>query len=193
MKTVVKLNIDNPEHAGFMFDLAFACQDDFLNDVDNDIILMMNEYQRGIKEGRVHAFIAQEEGRNLGIVWIEVDRYGVGRLRAGMMPDERKGTRAFYFLHQFIDHCFNTLKIRKLDAEFALYDPDNRSAKAAEKLLRRFGFKKEGHIKQALSKGGVLKDTILLGLTRDRYKGLRKHEQKEKLVRQKQAASSAAA
>ena len=52
-------------------------------------------------------------------------------------------------------------------------------AKAAEKLLRRFGFKKEGQPKQAFMKGGIARDTILLGLTKDRYKGL-KHVKKEK-------------
>lgn len=173
MKTVERLNIDNPEHAGFMYDLAVECKDDFLNDHDSDIILMMNEYQRRIKSETVFAFIAKDGDRKEGIVWVDVDNYGVGRIRAGLTNSSRKGHTAMYFLRLFIAFCFDRLDLRKLDAEIVLYGRENKSSQAAEKLLRRFGFKKEGLIKEALLKDGTPRDTLLFGLTQNRYRGLR--------------------
>jgi len=175
MRTVERLDINNPEHAGFMFDLGNACQDDFLNDHQSDIILLMNEYDRRIRDGSVVAFLCKQDGADIGIVWVEMDGFGVGRVRAGMMPEYRSGFTAAHFLRKFVDFCFRTLSLRKLDAEIVLYDKMNRGSKAAETLLRRFGFKKEGFLRESLMKGGRPRDTILLGLTRNRFEGLKKH------------------
>lgn len=181
-RTVEPLNIGIPEHAGFMYDLALLCKDDFLNDYENDIILVMNEYERRLADGSVVAFLAKQNGENAGIIWVELDRYKVGRLRAGMMPKYRKGHTAMHFFKQFISFCFESLNIRKLDAEITMgekfKDIDGkvryktvRTALAAEALLRRFGFKKEGQIKEALLINGKPRDTLLFGFTRNQYKG----------------------
>lgn len=182
MRSVEVLNIANPEHACFMFDLAHICKDDFLNDADNDIILLMNEYEREIEKGATKAFITRVDGEKTGILWVEMNRYGTGRLRAGMLPKYRNGLGryAWLFLTEFIDYCFLSLKLRKLDAEITLYGRHNRSSRAAEKLLRRFGFRKEGFIQEALMVHGKPKDTILFGLTYRSYREIKNNVEKTK-------------
>lgn len=169
MQTVEVLNLSNRDHAGFMYDLATVCQKDFLNDYDNDVILLMNEYERAIDDGSCKAFLAKVEDQPAGIIWTEIDRYGVGRVRAGLMPEFRRGHIAYSFMRQFIDYCFNVLSLRKLDAELTLWRDRNRSSMAAEKILRRIGFRKQGLIEDALLIGGKPYDTLLFGLTKKRY------------------------
>lgn len=169
MRTVEKLDIANPEHSGFMYDLGTTCKDSFLNDHQNDIILMMNHYEQRIKDGSTVAFLCKEDGENVGIVWVEIDIYQIGRLRAGMMPEHRRGMTAAHFLKDFIAFCFKTLNLRKLDAEIEI-DHKNRGSRAAEKLLRRFGFEKEGLLKEALIRDGKPRNTVLLALLRSKYR-----------------------
>lgn len=191
--SVELIDLSQPDHAQFMYDLALACKDDFLNDVDNDIILMINHYERAINNGNVVAFIAKVEGANAGIVWVEKDGYGTGRIRAGLLPSYRRWQTAQYFLRLFIDYCFNSLDFRKLDAEIIFgeklpngrYAPMPRGVRAAEKLLRRFGFKKQGINEEALMINGRARDSLLLALTRNRYKGLTHVKKQQK---QQQAA-----
>jgi hypothetical protein len=173
MRSVEQLDISRKEHAEFMYDLGLICQDDFLDDHQNDMILIMNEYDRAIRGGSVVAFLCKQDGLNAGIVWVEKNLYGVGRVRAGLLPQYRQGFTAAHFLKMFVDFCFKTLNLRKLDAEIVLYGKEKRGSAAAEKLLRRFGFAKEGLIREALLKGGKPRDTVLLGLTRNRYEGLK--------------------
>ena len=173
MRTVEKLDITRKEHAEFMYDLGLACKDDFLNDHQNDMILMMNEYDRAIRAGSVVAFLCKQEAENIGIVWVEKDLYGVGRVRAGLMPAHRQGFTAAHFLKKFVDFCFRTLDLRKLDAEIVLCGKEGRTSLAAEALLRRFGFRKEGLLRESLLKGGRPRDTLLLGLTRKTYEALK--------------------
>lgn len=183
MRTVEKFNIADPEHSGFMFDLAMVCKEDFLNDRDSDIILVMNEYERRLKNGSVVAFLAKENDEKAGIIWVELGYYGVGRLRAGLMPKFRKGFTALHFFRQFIDFCFENLNVRKLDAEITMGErvpgkgkmhyKRSRTALAAEALIRRFGFKKEGQIREALMINGKPRDTLLFGFTRNQYKGMK--------------------
>lgn len=198
--TVERLNLDIKDHSSFMFELAYVCQDDFLNDYQNDIILLMNHYERAINNGSAVAFLCKKNGENCGIVWVEIDDYECGRIRAGMMPEYRSGFTAYKFLRLFIDYCFNSLKLRKLDAEIVMgekykdgrkmrYRPMSRTTKAAEKLLRRFGFEKEGQPKEALLIDGKPRDTLLLALTRNRYKGLTDvQRQKQELKQHSKAA-----
>lgn len=176
MRTVEKLDINRKEHAEFMYDLGMTCKEDFLNDHQNDMILMMNNYDRAIRNGSVVAFLCKQDTESIGIVWVEKDVYGVGRVRAGLLPEYRQGFTAAHFLKKFVDFCFKTLDLRKLDAEIVLYEKGNRGSRAAESLLRRFGFKKEGLLREALLKDGKPRDTVLLGLTRKRYEVLKTNE-----------------
>ena len=173
MRTVEKFDISQKDHAEFMFDLGMACKDDFLNDHQDDIILMMNEYDRRLRNGSVVAFLCKQGGEKIGILWVEKDIFGVGRIRAGMMPAYRKGFTAAHFLKMFVEFCFKTLDLRKLDAEIEI-NHENRGSRAAEKLLRRFGFRKEGLLKEALLRDGIPRHTILLGLTRTLYEDLKR-------------------
>jgi hypothetical protein len=170
MKTVETLNLLKPEHSMFMHDLAMVCKDDFLNDYDNDIILIINEYERQIKKGQTKAFLVRINGEKAGIIWVEM-MYGVGRLRAGLLPKYRQGVRSYNLLKDFARYCFDSLKLRKLDAELVLPN-DSKKTSAGERLLRHLGFKKEGLLKEALLRNGEPHNTILLGLTRNQYKGL---------------------
>lgn len=175
-RTVERFDIKNPEHAGFMYDLAMACKDDFMNDYDNDILLIMNEYERAIDAGNVVAFLAMVNGEKAGIIWVDKLLYGVGRVRAGLMPSFRNGFTALGLMHQFIDFCFKELDLRKLDAEISfkwkptgdeLFDRKRaKNAEAAEKIFRRVGFRKEGLIREAFTVNGEPQDTLLFGLTR---------------------------
>lgn len=173
------LDIGKPEHAAFMYDLGMACKEDFLNDSQPDMIYIIHEYEQAIKNGSTVAFLCLKDSEKMGIIWVERDIYDVGRIRAGLMPEHRKGFTAIKVLRLFVDYCFETLKLRKLDAEIELYSKKNRTSQAAEKILRRFGFRKEGLIKEAYLRDGKPKNTLLLGLTKKQYEGL-KNVQKEK-------------
>lgn len=171
MKTIQTLNLLNPEHALFMHDLAQSCKEDFLNDYENDIILLINEYERRIKNGSTKAFLVKIDGSQAGIIWVDIDIYEVGRIRAGLLPQFRQGVRSLRILKDFVRYCFDSLKLRKLDAEIIL-PLDKQLTASAERLLRHIGFKKEGLIKEALLKNGVAHHSVLLGLTKNQFEGL---------------------
>lgn len=175
-RSVVKLDLTNKEHRAFMFDLGMVCKAQFLNDAEPDIIPVMNEYARMLEAGTTQAFICLEEGKKAGIIWVEFDRYGVGYLRAGLLPEYRKGWTALYFLRQFIEFCFNTAKLRKLVANV---EPANQ---AAEKILRRLGFKKQGMDIDAVVVDGKPVTFLVLFLTPKNYRHrvhTRKHERQK--------------
>lgn len=174
MKSIQSLNLLNPEHALFMHDLAVACKEDFLNDHENDIILLINEYERKLRNGSTKAFLVKVDNEKAGIIWVDIDTYDVGRIRAGLLPAYRQGILSLNLLRDFIKYCFSSLNLRKLDAEIvlSLNRYGKRQTAPAERLLRHLGFKKEGLVNEALLKNGVARDTVLLGLTKNQYEGL---------------------
>lgn len=146
-----------------MYDLAVECQDDFLNDHENDIVAMLHEYSEGIKTGDVVAFLISLGGVKAGVIWVEIDRYGVGNLHAGLMPEFRKGFTAYKCLREFVGFCFRKLDLRSLEAHIPTHN------KVTEKLLRRFGFRKFGLRPEAILVNGEPEAFVLLYLTRGQF------------------------
>jgi RimJ/RimL family protein N-acetyltransferase len=163
VRSVVKLDIDNPEHAIFMHDLAVECRDEFISDYDPDIPTLMNAYNRAIHAGDTVAFLCLVDGAKAGIIWVDVDRYRIGYLHAGLMPAFRQGWNALAFLRQFIGFCFDTLGLESLEAHLPKYN------KPAEKLVRRLGFEKYGLRPYGLRQGGHPQMHVLLALTKNDY------------------------
>lgn len=63
-----------------------------------------------------------------------------------------------------IDFCFEELDLRRLEA-----DVDPRNA-ASIGLLERFGFRREGLLRERWNVGGELQDTVIYGLLRREYR-----------------------
>lgn len=165
-KTVELLNVDNPAHAEFLYDVAMACKDYYFNDYDNDIIVMIQQSKQAIQQGLIKAFLAKVEDKPVGIIWVERDHYDIGFVRAGIMPEYRNGVFAKYFLNQFVKFCFEKLGFRKLVATFTT------EQKTIERLLRDMGFTKEGLLKEELVKDGRPVDLLRLALLKGRYEAL---------------------
>lgn len=166
MRTVERLNIDNPRHAGFMYDLGMACKDQFLDDYDNDIIALIDEYDKRIKSGETIAFLASVDGEEAGIIWVEIDRYNIGYVHIGLMPKFRGGPTAYNITKLFITFCFKSLKVRSLESHIPTFN------RVTEKLLRRLGFVKYGLKPEATLVNGVPEKHVLLALTRNKYEEL---------------------
>jgi hypothetical protein len=183
MRTVEKLNLLNPEHSAFAYDLAMACQNEFIDDYNPDIILLLEEFSHRLKEGDTKAFLCKVDGQKAGIIWVEIDRYEIGFLRGGMMPAYRNGFHIWWFFKEFIEYCFQGLKLRKLQADVPVWN------RRIEKLVRLIGFKKEGIIFEASMKNGVPENHVYFGLTRNRYEGKR-HVQRQQRRRKQQLVSA---
>ena len=163
MRNVVKLDIDNPEHAHFMHDLAVECKDEFISDYDPELPAIMNAYNRAIHAGDTVAFLCKVNGQNAGIIWVDIDRYKIGYLHAGLMPEFRKGWNALAFLREFVGFCFSTLRLESVEAHLPKYN------KPAEKLVRRLGFEKYGLRPYSQRVNGQSQSHVLLALTRQSY------------------------
>jgi len=157
-----------------MFDLGMACKDDLLDDYDNDIILIIEEYQRATEKGIAKMFLCKQDGENAGIVWVDLDTKGIGYLHAGLMPKFRKGFTALYFIRLFVQYCFETLKLRSVEAHFPTTN------KRAETLVRRIGFRKYGLKPHGTTINGKPISHVLLALTQFQYKGLKNGQPRRK-------------
>jgi RimJ/RimL family protein N-acetyltransferase len=160
---VVLLNPSNSEHMAFMFDLATACKEDFLDDFNQDEILLLHQYADCIKSGQTTAFIAKADGKNAGIIWVDVTPTKIGYLHVGLLPEFRKGFNALGLIRDFMTFCFNTLELRKLEASIPTKNI------TIEKLLRRLGFTKEGVQMEATVVNGESENHVLLAMTKKRY------------------------
>lgn len=65
---------------------------------------------------------------------------------------------AFEVMRGFIDYCFDTLKLNRLEADI---DPANA---ASARLLQKLGFSKEGVLRERWIVAGVVSDSWLYGL-----------------------------
>ena len=68
-------------------------------------------------------------------------------------------------LAALIDYAFGTLKLRRLEADV---DPLNGSSL---RLLERMGFRREGLLRERWNVGGVLADSVMLGLLAREWRG----------------------
>lgn len=173
-REVEPLDFSSRAHRALLFDLALANKASLLNDVDNDIVLIINGYQQREAIGELHAFIALVEEEPAGCFWIEVDRYGIGRVRGALFPEFQNAWNGSFFLRWLVQFGFETVGLRKLDSELALYSKHDRSAAAAERLLKRIGFKKRAILPESLMIGGKPQNTILLDFLKRDYDVKRK-------------------
>lgn len=167
-RTVEKLDVNQSEHAGFVYDLAMACQDELLDDYQDDIILLISQMERDLKAGNIIGFLCRVDGEKCGLIWVQKAPRDIGELHAAMLPKFRKSMagHAMYFLKTFIPFCFDRLKLRKLRAMIPVY------LKRPERLLRRYGFQKAGLHREETMKDGRPESVVELYLLRNQYKGL---------------------
>jgi RimJ/RimL family protein N-acetyltransferase len=167
MRTVELLNINKPEHAAFMFDLAMACKDQLLDDYNNDIIVMVEDMSAALNEKRIIAFLCYVNEKPCGMIWVENMPREIGEINAAMMPEYRAGLgkHAYYFLRMFVPFCFESLNLRKLRAMISIQN------KKPEKLLRHYGFKKVGLHPEESMRDGKPVTMVELFMTQNQYKG----------------------
>lgn len=173
VRTVVPLDFRNRAHRGLLFDLANVNARHLLNDVDNDILMIIAGYEERQKIGELHAFIAAVDDMPAGCFWIEIDRYGIGRVRGALFPEFRTGWNAIHFLRWIVDYGFG-LGIRKLESEMTMYQKKDTESANAERLLKRIGFKFRAALPAALMINGQPQKTILLDYLKEDYDVKRK-------------------
>ena len=154
------LDFSNPQHIRFAAQLAYENREDFTNDTDNDISELLKEYGHLLNQGFVHAYVCEKEKQFIGLVWIEIDRYSVGRLRGAMLPGY--GYLFRRCLWMILNHAFN-IGLRKIDVEFESYKT------SLTAILQRFGFSVVGHPMGNYTKNGEPVETVLLELLKEDY------------------------
>lgn len=171
VRSIEPVDFSNRNHRALFFDLALANQHHLLNDYDNDIVLIINGFERRQEIGELSAFIAMVDGLEVGCFWIEIDRYGVGRVRGALFSEYRNAWNGLFFLKMMVMVGFEVLGLRKLDSELGLYPKQDRESAAAERILKRIGFKKRAILPEAMMIGGKPRDTILLDFLKRDYDG----------------------
>lgn len=184
MRSIELLNINSPEHAGFVFDLLMACKDTLLDDYENDIIMVIKKTEDELKSKAAVAFLCRVNGQPCGLIWVSNTPKEIGEIHAAMMPVFRGGLgkHALYFLKEFIPFCFNTLKYRKLRAMIPIYN------RPAERMLRFYGFKKAGLHHEETLKNGKPITIVELSLTKNQFRGLQNDQQQQKQNRTAKSA-----
>ncbi|MFC3032057.1 GNAT family N-acetyltransferase [Pseudoalteromonas fenneropenaei] len=112
---------------------------------NTEVILGIYLKNTGQLLGKIMLFNYEKESRRAEI------GFGVGRNFWGQGIVFEAG-------NALIEYAFNTLKLRRIEAEI---DPDNISS---GKALERLGFEKEGHLRQRWEVNGVVSDSALYGL-----------------------------
>lgn len=169
MRSVEPVDFQNKAHRALIFDLALSNKEHLLNDYDNDIVVVIAGLEQRALSGWLHGFVAMVDHKMAGCFWVETDQYETGRVRAGLLPEYRNAWNGLYFLKWIVAYGFEILGLRKLDSEFPLYSKRDKEAAAAEKILKRIGFKKRTILPEALMVDGHPKDTILLDFLRRNY------------------------
>lgn len=148
------LQLHNPDHSGLVYDLLQHHHHWLTDDFTPDPIQMIGEMAENQQKQIATGWIAQRESQSksefLGIIWVEVDRFRIGRLFGAATPSVKNGISrdGIRFANQFIQYCFTTLKLRKLVAEVAI---TNRNA---ERFMQLLGFRKEGLLLNESLKNG---------------------------------------
>lgn len=175
MRSAELLDLNDQEHAEFLYELLTTCKDDFLDDYEQDILKVINDYAKSL-HGESVAFLCSVNGEKAGIIGVTPNARQVGELLAAMMPKYRDGLgrNAYFFLDGFIEFCFHTLEYRKLRA---LNPIDNQKP---EKLLRRYGFRKAGLHPEETMKNGKPVLMVELYMTKNLYEAKKRNEQKPK-------------
>lgn len=168
-RAVRPLDFSSREDRALMFDLACSDQGHLLNDVDNDIVLIINFYQQQAQEGTLHAFAVLVDGIPAGAVWLEVDRYGIGRVHCAMLPEFRTIWNGTFGIRWLLAFAFQGLGLRKVDSEFALYPKQDKQSAAYERILKRIGFQKRAVLPESLMVGGQPRNTLLLDFLKRDY------------------------
>jgi hypothetical protein len=171
VRSVEPLDFNNRQHRALIFDLALCNKEHLLNDHDNDIVLIISAYQQRAAIGELKAFIALVDDEPVGCFWVEIDRYGIGRVRGALFPECRDAWNGLYFLKWVVAYSFQVEGLRKLDSEMALYSKHDKESAAAERIMKRIGFKKRAILPASLMINGKPKDTILLDYLKEDYDG----------------------
>lgn len=179
-RDVLPLDFANPQHRALMFDLAYENRKKILNDHDNDLVMIINYHEGKSRAGKMFGFIAVVDDEPVGCFWVDIDDYDIGRVRGALFNPYKSLWNGAYYMRWVTDYAFNTLKLRKLEAEFTLYRKNDRESATAERLLKRIGFKKVGICRQAILIDGKPNDTILLDYLQEEYnRGLYKKQKKQ--------------
>jgi hypothetical protein len=148
------LQLHDPDHSGLVYDLLQQHQDWLMDDFSLDPIQMIGEMaenqQKQIATGWIAQRDSQKKSEFLGLIWVEVDRLRIGRLFGAATLSVKNGISrdGIRFAKQFIQYCFESLKLRKLVAEVAT---TNRNA---ERFMQLLGFRKEGLLLNESLKNG---------------------------------------
>lgn len=159
------IDLSNSEHGAFVYDVMKACEKELLDDFDNDIILLIEELEALIRIGDSKGFIVLYDGNPIGIIHMSIDRYQIGCLHGGMLPEYANGLgrKAYKSVKKFIQFAFENFKIRKIKAEIPTYN------RKAERILLGMGFKKEGLFLEQTIRNGKPENVVSLQLLKSAY------------------------
>ncbi len=169
MRSIEPLDLLDKSHRALFFDLIMENQDKFLNDHLNDPVFIIQECTRLFGGNGGQGFVLMVDGAQAGMCWLEIDLYGIGYIHGAIFPQYRNLFNAVWFLRQILDYCFGLGGLRKLVSEVPTHN------KAAEAVLRKVGFTKEGILKDAFTVNGKPQKLLILGLTKSQHEGNHAH------------------
>lgn len=169
-RSVELLDVNKRDHAMFLYDLLVACKDEFLDDYENDIIAVIDEYHKRLEHQGATAFLCLVNGQKAGIIGVSDNGKHVGELLAALHPQFRDGLgrHAYRFMEAFVSFCFDSLDYRKLRTLNFI------SNQRVEKLLRHYGFRKAGLHYAETMKDGKPATMVELYMTKSLYEGRKK-------------------
>jgi len=166
----IPVDLSNPVHSEFVYDLIAACRAEMLDDYCNNIPMAMEAAHQGILNHQVVGSLVvietQAGPRFAGAIWIEIDRNDIAKIHGGLLPEFRCGFLAIQIFREFIRQVFQYTALRKIEGWMPL------NCRGAEAVLRWCGFTKEGLIKEAYTINGEPHPLVLLGLTRRQFEGI---------------------
>ncbi|MDD3160022.1 MAG: GNAT family protein [Candidatus ainarchaeum sp.] len=120
-----------------------------------------------IREYYTFGIELKKEKKLVGQIGLKVDlNQNIGELNYALNENYQKRGIGSEALEKVLEFAFKKLKLRKVSAG---YYPEN---KPSRKLLEKFGFKKEGYLREeAICKADMkVKDVVMNGLLRKEYK-----------------------
>ncbi len=111
-------------------------------------------------------FRVEKDSRLIGEVRLQTIRWFNRKAEISIvfLPEYRGLGLGGKVLGQIIDYAFNKMNLHRLEAEIYEYNT------AAQKLFERFGFKKEGTLREARYTDGKYYDILRYGLLRSEWK-----------------------
>lgn len=162
MRSLRELDISNNEDFVFLGELFWQCKDRLTDETNKDIPKMVAWIEQQIGWGKAKALIGMINQKPVGVIiaWLDGD---TALVTAGLLKENRNAGNAVRFLKLFLSVAFQKYGLYKVSFRIAT---DNR---AAEKVCRFVGAKKEGLLREEEKRKEGRADLVLLSITKPQW------------------------